>query len=209
MAIVHRVVAVGAAVVLSASCGDVARSSRSPVYLVLNTLQATPGGGHGAGTFTGTLNSDVIVNATSPPPCSAATPCPTVFNDVAQAQLSLAMKDVGTTATPNLPTSNNQVTITRVHVEYVRADGRNTLGVDVPYPFEGAVTGTVPAGGTLTLGFEIVRHAAKEESPLVQLQTSASVITTIARVTFYGTDLVGNAVTVTGQIQINFANFGD
>jgi hypothetical protein len=206
---VQGVLALGIAIVASTSCGDVARSSRSPVYLVINALLAAPGGGRGVGNFTGTLLSDVVVNITSPAPCSPATPCPTIFNDVGQAQLSLALKDVGTVALPAVPTANNQVTITRVHIEYVRADGRNTPGVDVPYPFDGAATGTVPTTGTLTLGFEIVKHVAKEESPLVQLQTSASVITTIARVTFYGTDLVGNAVTATGQIQIDFANFGD
>ena len=153
--------------------------------------------------------SDVVVNLITPAPCSAATPCPTIFNDLGQAQLSLALKDLGSPTAPYVATPNNQVTISRVHVEYMRADGRNTPGVDVPYPFDGAVTGTIPTTGSLTIGFEIVKHVAKEESPLVQLQTSASIITTIARVTFYGTDLVGNAVTATGQIQIDFGNFGD
>jgi hypothetical protein len=54
-----------------------------------------------------------------------------------------------------------------------------------------------------------VRHAAKEESPLVQLQSSPTIITTIAEVTFYGTDRVGNDVSVTGSIQVDFGNFGD
>ena len=31
----------------------------------------------------------------------------------------------------------------------------------------------------------------------------------IARVTFYGADRVGNAIQATGQIQVEFGNFGD
>jgi hypothetical protein len=68
---------------------------------------------------------------------------------------------------------------------------------------------TVASGATATIGFELVRHAAKEESPLIQLRTSPSTITTITEVTFYGRDTVGNEVSATGRIQIDFGNFGD
>jgi hypothetical protein len=81
--------------------------------------------------------------------------------------------------------------------------------VDVPFPFSGAATATVTVGGTTTIGFEIVRHVAKLESPLVQLENNRDIITTICDVTFYGKDLVGNDITVTGSIQIDFGNFGD
>src|SRR5262249_2437880 len=83
-------------VVLGASCGDVARSRKSPVYVVPNSLTAAPGGGHGVGVFSGTLLSDVIVIVTSGGACTVQTPCPTIFNDTGQAVLSLAMKDIGT-----------------------------------------------------------------------------------------------------------------
>jgi hypothetical protein len=107
------------------------------------------------------------------------------------------------------PTSNNQVTLTRYHVTYRRADGRNTPGLDVPFGFDGAATGTVPPTGALTLSFELVRHVAKQESPLAQLVLSPNIINTIADVTFYGTDLVGNAVSASGSMSIEFGNFGD
>jgi len=207
--IATRILALGALVAVSTSCGDVVRSSRAPVIVVINSIQAQAGRAGGFGPLGGVLLSDVITNVTSPPPCAPASPCPTIFNDVAQAQLSLALKDIGTPAVPAVPSTNNQVTITRVHIEYIRADGRNTPGVDVPWAFDGAVTATIPVSGTATLGFEIVKHVAKEESPLVQLQQSASIITTIARITFYGTDIVGNEVSATGQIQVDFGNFGD
>jgi len=189
------------------SCGDVVRQGSSPVYLVIDQLQGIRGA-VSAGTPSSTLISDVITNVTSPDPCTTASPCPTIFGDNGQVTLRAPLKDPGATA-PLSPTTNNEVTISRYHVDYIRADGRNTPGVDVPYGFDSAVTGTIPAGGSLTLGFELVRSAAKSETPLVQLKTSSNVINVIARVTFYGADRVGNNVTVTGQIGIEFGNFGD
>ena len=189
----------------SLSCGDVVREGRSPVFLVIDSLTgsrgaATPGAG------TTILVSDVITNVTSPAPCTTAAPCPTIFGDTGSVVLRAPLKDV---VNGVAPTTNNEVTITRYHVEYTRADGRNTPGVDVPYSFDGAATGTIPAGGSLTLGFDLVRNVAKQESPLAQLRTSPNIITSIALVTFYGRDRVGNNVSVTGQIQIDFGNFGD
>ena len=203
----RRCLGLAALIIASTSCGDVVRGDRSPVLLVIASLQAAPG--NKPTVFGGNLLSDVITNVTSPAPCTTTNPCPTVFNDIGQVQLRLSLKDIGTPANPATPTSNNEVTITRIHIDYVRSDGRNRPGVDVPYSFDGAATGTVPTGGTLTLGFEIVRHVAKEESPLVQLIGSPTIITTIAHVTFFGHDQVGNELSVTGYIQIDFGNFGD
>jgi hypothetical protein len=199
-----------AAVAASAGCGKVVREGGSAVYLVVDQLTAVRGGaGTAGGTGAGTLTSDVITNVTSPAPCSTSAPCPTVFGDGGQVVLRLAVKNVTTAGTPLAPTSNSDVTITRYHVSYRRADGRNTQGVDVPYAFDGATTGTVVVGGTVGLSFVLVRNTAKQEAPLVQLITSPTIITTIADVTFYGEDQVGNAVNVTGSIQIDFGNFGD
>jgi hypothetical protein len=197
-----------AVVVTSVSCGDVVRQGRSPVYLVINRLTAKTGGDLAA-IESGTLQSDVLTNVITPEPCSASTPCPTVFNDMATAVLRISPKDIGTGLSPSTPTTNNEVTITRYRVVYKRADGRNRQGIDVPYAFDGGVTGTVATGGTLSLGFEIVRHVAKSETPLVQLVNGPSVITTIADVTFYGRDQVGNEVSVTGSISVDFGNFGN
>jgi hypothetical protein len=207
MRTVNRLVALAALVAASVSCGDVVRQSRSPVFLVIESLQAAQGSDPSR--FFSNLSSDVITNITTPAPCSDSSPCPTIFGDGGQAILRVSLKDVGTIANPATPTTNNQVTITRYRVTYRRADGRNTPGVDVPYAFDGASTGTVPASGTLVLGFVLVRNTAKAESPLVQLITGPSIITTIADITFYGRDQVGNDISVTGSIQVDFGNFGD
>lgn len=206
--IVTRLFAAVTCVAASVSCGNVVREGRSPVYLTIDSLQGLRGGPNTA-TPSGFLLSDVQTLVTAPAPCSPTSPCPTIFNDAGQALLRAPLKNVGASSTPTAPTTNNEVTITRIRIDYVRADGRNTPGVDVPYGFDSAATGTIPAGGTLSLGFEIVRHASKQESPLKQLITSPTIITTIGRVTFYGKDRVGNDVSATGQIQIDFGNFGD
>lgn len=190
-----RTAALAAVVFVSVSCGDVVRSNRSAATLIVTALNGTSGA---------TLLSDVVVMVTAPAPCSPAAPCPTIRNDVVTATLSAPMKNTAVS-----PTTNNQITIHRYHVDFTRADGRNTPGLDVPFPFDGAVTATIAANGSTSVGFELVRHVAKQESPLVQLVNSPNTINTIATVTFYGTDAVGNDVSASGTMTVNFGNFAD
>jgi hypothetical protein len=204
---VTKILGLAAIVAASTSCGDVVRQGRAPVMMVIDALQAAQG--NRQTTLVANLLSDVITNVTTPSPCSTDNPCPTVFNDVGSAQLRLVLKDPGPPGAPTQPTSNNDVTITRIHIRYVRADGRNVQGVDVPYEWDSASTVTIAGGASATVGFELVRHVAKEESPLIQLRGNPSTINTITEVTFYGRDQVGNELSVTGRIQINFGNFGD
>jgi hypothetical protein len=132
-----------------------------------------------------------------------ATATGSVTDDQATATLTAIMKDDSVTA----PSSNNKVTVNRYRVEYRRADGHNTPGVDVPFPFEAAATVTVTPNATSILIFEIVRHVAKAETPLVQLRGSTgAIISTIADVTFYGADAVGNDISATGSMLINFGD---
>ena len=191
--------------VAAASCGDVSTTSRAPVYLVIESVSGIPGGAT-VGKPAATLLSDVQSLDTKPDPCSASSPCATVYNDNGEATFHLSEKDITSLSGP---TSNNQVTLNRYHVAYRRADGRNIPGVDVPYPFDGAVTVTVPPTSNATVGFELVRHAAKLESPLVQLINNRTFITTLAEVTFYGQDVVGNEIQAVGSIQVDFGNFAD
>jgi hypothetical protein len=205
---VIRVIGLAGIIATAVSCGDVVRQGSSPVFLVIDQMQGIRGGPQ-AGTPSSSLVSDVITNVTTPLPCTNDSPCPKIFGDSGSATLRAPLKDIGNGATTLAATTNNEVTINRVHVSYTRADGRNTEGVDVPFAFDTAVTGTIPANGTAAFGFELVRNVAKQEAPLVALKTSSNIIGAIANVTFYGTDRTGNAIQVTGTIGVQFGNFGD
>jgi len=182
--------------ILSSGCGDLTREGTASSYLIVSSLQAASGAE--PGNFGSTLNSDVItvVDGVS-----------AIFSDLGQVTLRLAMKDAGATS-PSAPTSNNFITINRYHVRFIRADGRNVEGVDVPYSFDGAFTGTV-TDSELTAGFELVRHIAKTEAPLAALGRNVTIISTIAQITFYGRDQTGREVSVDGQMLVSFGNFGD
>lgn len=190
------VVAIALGALALTSCSKAIRTGQSPAYLVLTSLQAAKGGGSNSGAFGTTLSSDVITLV----PKDTGTP--TIFGDSGQAAFQLQMKD-----TLDTPTPVNAITVTQYHVKYIRADGRNVQGVDVPYEFDGAVTVTV--SGSSTVGFTLVRNQAKMEAPLAALANNAGVISTIAEVTFYGQDQNGRAVSVSGRISVDFSNFGD
>jgi hypothetical protein len=190
------------ALLFSTSCGDKVLQGRGASYLIVSLLEAASGAK--ASTFSTVLESDVVTYVKVG---SNTVATPTVFEDMGQVTLRMAMKDpINVTS----PTDTNSITIERYHVDYVRTDGRNTQGVDVPYSFDGAVTGTVTSAGT-TLVFVLVRAQAKLEAPLIALRGAggAIMISTIAQVTFYGHDQAGNAVAVTGTISVTFADWGD
>lgn len=178
----------------TAGCSDTVRQGRSPAYLIIDKIEATAGTDT---TLTGQLSSDVLTKGT-------------VYEDRGFATVSLGLKNIGPEGTTPTPTQNNAITVTRYRVDYRRADGRNTPGVDVPYGFDGATTGTI-SENDVTLAFVLVRVAAKLESPLANLAGlgGAQAIATLADVTFYGKDQTGNDVQVSGSINVTFADFAD
>jgi hypothetical protein len=193
--------AVCLSVTLLTGCGEVARSGRSPSQAVITALEGASGAENGE--LSGTLRSDVITVV------DQETGRTSIFDDPGSVTMRLILKDPGVPGSPSTPSALNAVTFNRYRVTYRRADGRNTPGVDVPYPLESAVTFTVPEGGEATAGFTLVRHTAKMEAPLAALTSSSVIISTLADVTFYGRDQAGNEVSVTGTIGIFFGNFGD
>ncbi len=190
-----------------ASCGYLNTSSRSPSYLIIESLTAASGAKPDS--FSNVLESDVITNVRVQVR-GQETLQPTIFADTARVVLKMALKDVGGPNAPTSPTSANAITVTRYHVEFRRSDGRNTPGVDVPYAFDGAATGTFDSNGA-ALVFVLVRAQAKLDPPLKSLTGNggAIMISTVAEITFYGQDQNGNTVSVTGLISVNFADWGD
>jgi len=182
------------ALLLTSACGDKVLQGRGSSYLVIDQLTAAPGAS--TGSFSNVLQSDVLTGGT-------------VYEDLGKVSLHIAMKDVSL-ATGTDPSPTNLITVNRYHVDYVRSDGRAAQGVDIPYAFDGAVTGTISTSAS-DLVFVLVRAQAKLEAPLKALVGGggAKAITMVANVTFYGYDQAGNAVSVVGSITVTFADWAD
>ena len=207
----HRPVIRGVAAIAlftgSVSCGEVVRQDRAPVIVVVDSVEAASGAD--PGNMSGFLLSDVQTLVEQHVD-GATVRVPVIFNDVGQATMRIIPKDAGNGALSLVPTPWNNVTINRYRISFIRADGRNTPGVDVPYPVDGAVTATLGSTGT-TVPFEMVRHQQKLEQPLRALANFGGrlFISTLAEITFYGSDQVGNGVQAKGTISVSFSDYPD
>lgn len=201
---VARLAVAAACAIVSASCGgEMLRTGRSPVFLMVSSIQGSAGGA--TGTPSAFLLSDVQVLVETVVG-GVTTRVPTIYNDTATATLTVQAKNSTLPTTPI-----NAVTITRYRVVFRRADGRNTPGVDVPYGFDGAASVTIPAGGSGTVAIDLIRHQAKLEPPLRNLVGFGGLgfISTIAEITFYGHDQNGNELTATASMDVQFGDFAD
>jgi len=177
---------------------DYATSSRADVILRINTVNATAGGGGALSAF---LQSDVETKGS-------------VFPDTVTAELEAIPKNplLGTDLAPS-----NNIILQSYSVQYLRSDGRNVEGVDVPYAITGSLAAQVDVGGKTTLPFVVVRDQAKLEPPLKNLSFTdpggggpGSVIVDVsARITLYGKTTTGKDVSATFSLEITFADFPD
>jgi len=188
----------------AAGCGEFVRESRSPSQLVITSLEAASGAE--PDDMGATLRSDVatVIERAD----DEGGDYTSFYNDIGQVTMRVQLRDPGTPGTTTAPSTINSVTINRYRVTYRRSDGRNTPGVDVPFPIDSAITVTV-GEDNVEAGFDIVRHSQKNEAPLTRLTTGETFISTVADVTFYGRDQAGNEVAATGSIGITFGNFAD
>jgi hypothetical protein len=191
-----RLAAFVAAAAAAAGCTDFATRGESPTQLLVRNIQTARGAGTVPTAFTaGPLLSDVQdANGT-------------VFDDFASVTLRAQLKDLGAIGVASTPTVMNDITVSRYRVSFRRSDGRNVEGVDVPRSFEGALTATIVPNGELAVVVELVRHVAKLEAPLAALRNNLDVISADAEITFFGRDQAGNAVSASGSVLVNFANF--
>jgi hypothetical protein len=195
-----------AAALAAAGCGsETIRTGRSPVYLIIDRIEGASGADNNK--FGTELFSDVETLRKQTVDGKEVR-VPTYYPDPGRVALRIALKDIGGGGSPTAPSTNNLVTVTRYRVSYRRTDGRNAPGVDVPHPFEGAVSGTIGPDAS-DLNFTLVRLQAKLEPPLVGMRADRSATSTIADVTFFGRDQVGNDVEATGAISVTFANWAD
>ena len=180
-------VAVGLALALSACTADYAQQTTAPV------LFGVAGVNGGA-----VLQSDV--DPVAPDAVS----------------VSLYLRNTNRNAGVPVPNLVQAVIVERYEVRYYRSDGRNAEGVDVPYRISGNVTIAldVASSGTVDVPIEVVRAQAKLEPPLRNLRAvgtdlggSALVLTCFAEITLHGKTLAGQAVTASGRLQIDFADW--
>jgi hypothetical protein len=180
----------------------------SPAYPVLDQLSASAGASPTS--FGGVLSSDVLTyvkkNINNAQAC-----VPTIFEDQGRATMHIQLKDPGSVADPTYPSPANTITFNRYHVKYIRTDGRNVQGVDVPYEFDGGMSTSIVGGNISILQLVVVRAQAKQEAPLLALVGGGGrvSIATIAQITFYGTDAAGHAISISGNMDVIFSDWGD
>jgi hypothetical protein len=130
----------------------------------------------------------------------------TVAADSAKVTFSAKMLDPA----PALGSSHySNITVDRYVVSYVRSDGKNLQGVDVPYSFEGSMSAYVELDSQIEAAFVVVRAVAKLEPPLINMREGRGdgELHTTAKIDFYGRDNLGNKVKAIGYLSVFFANY--
>jgi hypothetical protein len=169
--------------------GDLDRTS-APVILILSSI--TPVGD----TFGDVVNDDG-----------------TVADDRVEVEFVARLKASTDPTAPEL----QEIVIERYEVTYRRTDG----GSSTPAGMQRAMTAKVPvtpngsgADRTLTVTLTLTPGSQKLEPPLSHLispgfdpDTGNTSIQTDATLTFYGTTIAGDRVSVSGGIGIQFANY--
>ncbi len=178
-------------------CNKISDESTSAVKLVITHIT----GVNWTGNESSILESDVLVEN----PDTGET---TVQNDYGNAYI------VAYPYNPDEATTSfyENVQLKEYHVSYVRSDGRNQEGVDVPRSFWGRISVMIPPDGNEHMVvFVLVRANAKMERPLVDLRygSSEKELEVTAVVEFYGEDLSGHKVYVKGTIPVVFANYSN
>ena len=131
-----------------------------------------------------------------------------VMADIGKAILSARMIDPA----PKYGTSPYaDIQLTRYVITYTRSDGKNTPGVDVPYPIEGSISAIIKIDVQTSVVFVVVKEVAKLEPPLLSLvqNRAEGVLNATAKIDLYGHDMLNNNVKATGYISIFFANYFD
>jgi hypothetical protein len=196
----------GLALITYVSCTAVEDNTRSSELLTVSNVIGQPGStGEDSGT---PLLSDVCDNPNTdsqdPDTCS-------VFNDNADVTLDNDFLQIGKGSGVGPPSFINDILVTQYRIDYVRPNGRNTPGVDVPFGIDGTMDIRVAVNSNSTASVLVVRHQAKREPPLSEITTGEGegVITANAQMQFFGHDLAGRTVNTTGFLEIHWANYAE
>ena len=170
-------------------------NSQGDVLLTITEIAGVAGAGPEADQDASSLFSDVVTDGG-------------VINDNAKVSVRLDLKNGNNAVTAG---NFNDVLLERYEVSFTRTDGHNTQGVDVPYAFSGPMAIQVSVGGTTDAVFVIVRHEAKREEPLRNMQGGGglNILHCIANITIHGRTTAGSAVQASGRLEVTFADFAD
>ena len=185
-----------AALVLS-SCLAKEDDSTSASFLVINSLTGNDLEGNAGST---TVFSDVDMGGS-------------IVNDNGVALVSTLTYNPLEDSEAHDITYYMNVIVDQIDVEFMRTDGRNVEGVDVPYRFTQPIDMIVPVDEEVEIPFVLIRHVAKLEMPLLGLREVPSrefILQLVAKVTVHGKDLGGHRVApVSGYVSVWCANFAD
>jgi len=185
-----------AALVLS-SCLAKEDDSTSASFLVINSLTGNDLEGNAGST---TVFSDVDMGGS-------------IVNDNGVALVSTLTYNPLEDSEAHDITYYMNVIVDQIDVEFMRTDGRNVEGVDVPYRFTQPIDMIVPVDEEVEIPFVLIRHVAKLEMPLLGLREVPSrefILQLVAKVTVHGKDLGGHRVApVSGYLSVWCANFAD
>lgn len=176
----------------SISCNKLENNTRSNSLLIIKSIKAINWEEEEADV----LFSDVIVEKEDSVYVQA---------DLAVVELTAELMN----PTPGVESSvYNNIMVDRYIVHFERSDGKNTPGVDVPYPIEGNLSALVEIGSSVKVSFVVVTINAKREPPLVNLvDGNEPEIKATAIIELYGHDLANNKVKATGYLQVFFNNY--
>ncbi|MEE9264289.1 MAG: hypothetical protein V3V11_07525, partial [Vicinamibacteria bacterium] len=119
---------------VSCSTPNVLEKDTTNTVIIIESMRGTADSP--TGTASDALDSDVCeTDPAIPFTCS-------VLEDFGVVEMSAELKSL----TQNQTSFFNDVTFRTYRVTFIRADGRNTPGVDVPFPFDGAANFTVEVG---------------------------------------------------------------
>jgi len=180
-----------------ASCVAKENDTTSASFLVINSLTGNDLAGEpGSSTvFCDVYTSDSIINDNAVASVTTLTYNP--LEDSVEHDITFYMN----------------VIVDQVDVEFMRTDGRNVEGVDVPYRFTQPMNTLVAVDQAVEIPFVLIRHVAKLEPPLLALREVTSqgiVLQLVAKVTLHGKDLGGHRVApVSGYVSVWCSNFAD
>jgi hypothetical protein len=161
--------------------------------------------------------SPVLFRITSISPTVIASNVGTPAADLVSVSVAVRPKNPLNNVVPQIAEA---VFVEQYRVRFLRTDGRDVEGVDVPFSFSGALTQVIDiaTAGSTALSIPLVRAQAKQEAPLRNLRSLVAVIpgpnggilnptvTMTAEITIFGRTTAGEAVSDTARVTVDFVD---